>query len=468
MKPRLEQLLAHARSVLRVARLRPFDTSTPDGRSHERYRRIVLSTGASIVGRGISALVALLMIPIAIAYLGTEQYGLWATISSLTPWVMLFDLGLVSGLVIPISEAHGRNDRNAARGYFSTAFFSLTAVAALLALGLSIALPLVSWQRVFAVGSSVAPSIVTASVGVALVFVIITLPLGVVPQMYAGYQKAYVGTAFATLGSVVSLLALVAAVRLGGSLAAVVAAASCAGALAGLANLVYLLSREMPWLRPGLSHVSTRALRRLRATSLPLYLFQLGALLVNQSQQLVLARRAGLTVVAEYDLLFRLYVLTMSLILVSTQSFFPSFRESFERGEISWMRRTFWRMVRLRMSLAAAAAVALVAGGNLAFRLWLHQPQFQYSRSVWLLLGMFILVVVWQSSFGELLTALDRIWPQVAIALIQGMLTVVLTAVLGWRFGVAGALLAIMCPAALLSACLLPWLAQTYLAAERG
>ena len=458
--PTLRQHLALLRTVARTV---PFDTSTSEGRSLERYRLIVLSMATSVAGRGVSAIAALVVVPIAIRYLGAQQYGLWVAISSMTAWITLCDLGLTAGLLNPIAEAHGRDDRESARGYFSTAFYSLAAIALGMAILIAAVLPAVPWGRLLSVPPGVAGSAVTAAVAIALLLTVVHLPAGTVAQVYAGYQKAYVGTAFATAGAVLSLAAVVLAVQLKASLPWVVAAASCTAAVAGVSSLGYLVTCEMPWLRPSRRFVSRRALRRLRATSVPLYLFQIGGLLVNQSQQIVLARRVGLDVVAQYDLLWRIYVLASGLILVSTQSFFPSFRESYERGEGAWMRSSFWHMVRLRMALAAAAAIACVGAGNFAFRLWLHDPQFQFPLPTWCLLAAFILVVVWQSSFLELLMVLDHIYPLISVVLVQGTITVALTWVLSRQHGVAGALLAIMVPCALLSGCLFPWFARAYL-----
>jgi O-antigen/teichoic acid export membrane protein len=453
--------------VLQVARVRPFDTSTPEGRSLERYRRIVLSTAASVAGTAVMALVGLATVPIAVGYLGKEQYGLWAAVSSLVPWVALFDLGLVAGMVIAVSEAHGRDDREAARAYFSTGLFALAGMALLLAVALAVAVPLVPWGRLLEVPASIPPGTARAGVGVALGLAVLTLPLGLVPQVYAGYQKAYVATSFTALGSVLSLALLLAAVQLRGAFAAVVAAAGVAGILAGLASLGYLLLRQMPWLRPSPAAVSFRALRRLLASAVPLYLFQLGSLLVNQSQRPVLANRAGLSTVAEYDLLMRIFLLTTMLISVSTASFVPTFRESWERGELDWMRRGFWRLVGVRMAVATAVSAGLLLAGNLALRVWLRRGDFQFDGWAWATFAALILVAAWSSSFLELMTILDRIWPLVGVVLAQGVLTVALTWFLGPRHGVLGALGALALPAAALSGWILPALAwRTVASAE--
>jgi len=463
----LTSVSTRLRAVLEVARLEPYDTSTAEGRSLERYRRIVLSAMVSVVGRALAAAAGLAAAPIALAYLGKERYGLLAVIGSLTMWASLLDLGITGGLLNAIAEAHGRDDREATRSYFSTAFYSLVMIAALAGATALLLLPVVSFTDVIKAPASVDRRSVVAGVAAALSLTIATLPFGVVAQMYVGRQKGYVAIVFTTAGAILSLTALVVSVRAGASFAVVVAATNCPALLAGVMGLAYLLTREMPWLRPAPSTMSARAIRRVLGTSVPLFLFQIGGLLVNQSQQLVLVRRVGLGTVAEYDVLWKVYVVLASVITLSTASFAPSFRESFERGELAWMRRSFFHLVGIRMALSLGAAAVLALGGNFALRVWLGRVDFQYGTTAWLLLGLLLCSTVWTASFVELLTILDRIWPQIVVVLAQGVATIAFTWVLGPKMGIIGALCGVTAPAIGLSSWLFPRLARPVLAGAK-
>jgi O-antigen/teichoic acid export membrane protein len=444
----------------------PVDTATPEGRSRERYRRIFLSSAAGVAAMGVSALVGLASVPISLAYLGKEAYGLWAVAGSVAAWVALLDPGLVQGLVITVSEAHGRDDHEAARAYFSTAFFALLAVAVLAVAVVGLLAPVVPWGRFFDVPASMTSIGASAGFGVALALAALALPLALVSQAYAAYQRAYVGSAFTMGGSLLSLALLLVATRTGAPFAAVVGTTGTATVVAGLAALGWLAWRVFPWMRPSWGAVSRGALRRLLASAAPLYLFQLGALFVNQTQRPILAHRAGLDTVADYDLLIRLYTFTVVLITASTASVAPTFRESFERGDREWLRRSFRHLVHLRMGLAAAASLVMLAAGNWLVRTWLRRTDFQYDTSTWLTLAALVLIAVWSSSFVELLTIMDRLWPMVTVVLVQGVLTIVLTWLLGGRHGVLGALLAFALPGAALSGWFAPRLAGRLLSSH--
>ncbi len=78
----IPNLRVHAKRITSVTRLQPFDTSTSEGRSKERYRRIALAMMSGFLARTVAMLVNLVSLPIILAYLGKDQFGVWSAITS--------------------------------------------------------------------------------------------------------------------------------------------------------------------------------------------------------------------------------------------------------------------------------------------------------------------------------------------------------------------------------------------------
>ena len=64
-----------------------------------RSRRAALSSAAGLTARGITLFVTLATIPIALNYLGTERFGVWATLAAIISLLAFADLGIGNGLV---------------------------------------------------------------------------------------------------------------------------------------------------------------------------------------------------------------------------------------------------------------------------------------------------------------------------------------------------------------------------------
>jgi len=438
----LARLQTRARELGSLIRLTPYEVTSEEGRSHERHRRILLSSTTNMAVKSLALLVNLAVVRLALGALGKDQYGLWVAITSFVVWASLLDFGVLNGLVNAISEAHGKNDRDAVVGYVSTAFYLLVGISAAVLVALGIAASRVDWSSLFTATGIVPDQTLRWSVMAAAIPIVAAFPLSVVRQIYAGLQKTYVGNLFAAFGSVLTLGATAVAVWLRAELPLLVLTLGVGPFISGMLNLAYLWKFEMPWIAPRIGRVSRSAMGRLLQSSVPLFLYQLGALLVNNSQPLLLAHLANLSTVADYSLLLRLCGGIVSLVILSTSPFFPAFREAFERGDTGWVRVSFRRMVALRMVLAFGAGAVLMLAGNEVLRLWLGGSAVAFGLATWTIVVTIILFSSWGSAFTDVLTIMDQIWVLVGFVMINGLGTVLLTVGLAPDFGVAGTLAA--------------------------
>lgn len=425
-----------------IARLRSFDTSSAAGRSKERHRKILLSTSSNFLARGFSLAVNLLVIRLVLAQLGKQEYGVWVAITAFLMWSTLLDFGILNSLVNAVSEAYGKDDRDTIVKHVSTGFFSLIIVAVVLAITVVILVGQVKWSVLFSSSGVVSEHKLRWSVAAAIVPFIVGIPLSVVRQIYAGLQKTYVSNVFLVISALLTIAAVMVAIACGTGLPWLVLASGVGAPIAALLNLAYLVKFDMPWLKPHLDRFSMDSLRRLLRSSAPLFLFQLGALLVNYSQPFILAHVTSYSLVADYSLLLRLYTLAGTVIVLSTSSFFPAFREAFEKGDRHWVRKNFFRMLGMRMVLSCTLGLVLAIAGNAVLKVWLGKDAVSFLWPIWATLACILVVSSWGTAFSDLLTIMDRIWIQVVVVLLNGAATVWLTVWLAPRIGVLGALAA--------------------------
>src|SRR5205807_1465993 len=96
----------------------------------------------------ISIVVSILSLRLTVGYLGPERYGLWIAVGALVQTLSFTDLGIGNALVNMLAEAHGRDDREAARCHVSTALVTLSTLA-LIAFGAFLAIESChDWRRV--------------------------------------------------------------------------------------------------------------------------------------------------------------------------------------------------------------------------------------------------------------------------------------------------------------------------------
>ena len=442
LKKKSEFCLQLFSRIVEVIRFRSFDHQSPEGRSRERHRKILLNTSSNFLARGFSLLVNLLVIRLVLARLGKEEYGVWVAITAFLMWSTLLDFGILNSLVNAVSEAFGKDDRETIAKHVSTGFFSLIIVAVTLTIATVILVGQVNWSVLFSSSGVVSEHRLRWSVTAAVVPFIAGIPLSVVRQTYMGLQKTFISNVFLVLSSLLTVAAVMVAIACSASLPWLVLASGIGVPIAALLNLGYLVKWDIPWLKPHLDRFSMDSLRRLFRSSAPLFLFQFGALLVNYSQPFLLAHVTSYSLVADYSLLFRLYTLAGTIFVLSTSSFFPAFREAFEKGDRSWVRKNFFRLLGLRLVLSCTLGFLLALAGNAVLKIWLGKNAVSFLWPVWAVLAFILVVSSWGTAFSDLLTIMDRIWIQVVVVLLNGAATVWLTVWLAPRIGVLGALAA--------------------------
>jgi O-antigen/teichoic acid export membrane protein len=411
-------------------------------RSYERYRRIAWSGLTGIASKMVSVLVGIATVPLVVNYVGKEQFGLWMVVSSLVVWMQLADFGIANGLFNALAEANGKKDDRAASGYLSTA------VAATCALGL-LCLPLVwlayqylPWGRLLNItDSALADLAADAMLVVGLVFVI-NIPISLSMRVYLAYQRAYVINAAAVVTSIINFVALWLGVQNDLSLLWLVGISAGAPVFTNLL-LWFGLRRVGLSLRLHLGLVRKEFLARVAASSVPLFLFQCGALLVNQLVNVMIANLASLSMVADFNVIQRVYLFVFSLAAAVSQPFYAAIREAFEKGEIDWVVRAVRHSLGMRILATLPFALLLLIAGDKIIQLWVGQ---EFSRPIGTLgWGCVLLCLVFSavsSLLSEVLSGLDDIWAQIGVVFVSAAVVLTGMALLISPMGVPGVYLA--------------------------
>ena len=185
------------------------------------------------------------------------------TISAIIAFLAFSDLGINNSLINGIAKAYGRDDRILARQYVSSAFLILTIVAVVLGAIFAMLYPWIPWASFFRVHSSQAMSEAGPAMAVFTGCFLLNIPAGIVSRVQSGYQEGYVANLWLSLGSILSLLALLLVIHVHGSLALLVLALAGTPIVALLLNGVMQFGVQRPWLIPSVRYVEPAASRSL-------------------------------------------------------------------------------------------------------------------------------------------------------------------------------------------------------------
>ena len=422
----------------RLLRIRPFDTTTPEGRSDERYRRIAWSTALSTVARFVGIATSFITVPLVIGYLGNERYGMWLTMSSLVATLGPLDLGIGLGLLTVVSDAYGRDDREAARRAISTAVAMLTMIAALAVVAFGVAYFVIPWARVFNVSSPTAVSEAGPAAAVLLGAFALGLPLGIVGQVQLAHQSGYISSAWAIVGNLGSFVALIAIIMLHGSLPLLVVALTFVGLIAAALNGWFLFRRQRPWLMPRLRDVDLRAGRALLKTGSFFMVLQLAGMAAYGVDNIVISQILGADAVPEYAVPVKIFTLAPTLLSFALIPLWPAYRESMARGDAAWVKRTLRRSILLAAAFNIPSSLILIVAGPFLLHLWVGSAV--HPTLILLVgLGTWTIMNTLNGPFAMLLNGANIIGFQAVCSTLMAVANVAISIYLVQRIGVSGA-----------------------------
>jgi O-antigen/teichoic acid export membrane protein len=385
------------RRALSLLRWKPFETSTAEGLSRERHRRIALSTIASGLAKGVSVLAGLIILPLTLHYLGSERYAMWTMISSLFFTLASMDFGIGNGLVTLVAAAHGKEDKKLIKKYVSSGFFMLLAIGLVVGLIALAASALFPMARLFNVTSPLARQEAGSAVAVVAVLFGLGLPLFAALKFQEGLQEGFNSYLAQMFGNLLALGFAFLVIELHLGLPWLVLSLLGGQCLANLGTFVAQFFVRKPWACPAWADFDFKTTLGLMKTGLLFFLLNWLTLIGLQVLDPfvishVVGPAEGAKQVAVYSVVQKLSQMAF-LYTAFTQALWPAYAEAIARSDFAWVRKTIRRSLRISVIWGGLGGLVLYLCGAWLIRLWVG-PIFSVSECRGLLLsfGVYMLI----------------------------------------------------------------------------
>lgn len=351
--------------------------SKPDCKSEfssaRGLRRYQLAAQTAIAGVGshtISVLTNFLLVPVMLHYMGSEQYGLWLTLQSLTAFAAFLDFGISNSTLNAITAANARKDYERVGALIMTAVGALSGMAGVMGLSASAAWPLIPWERICGSIPSASVGDVAGGTAVFVAYAAMLMPLAFVDRVAVAFQDGRLANVARAVASMATLVAAAVVVKFGGSFATMCLATTLPS-LVVWAGTWFLLGKSRPWIFPGTLRFDPKLIRQLAATGMMFVGIQATAVLGSAVDNPIIATIAGPTAVAVYGAHYKLFALVSVLSALFLSPLWPAYTDAEAHQERRWVQTTLTWSVR-----TAAFCAAIIGGGLLAV--------FPYVMRVWL------------------------------------------------------------------------------------
>lgn len=339
-----------------------------------RLRRAGMASAASILSRASSLPALIFTLPVALAHLGAERFGLWMLVSSLVIALAFADFGIGSGVLNEVSAARGMDDKRRLRSAISTGI-ALSALIALVLFCLVTAfLPLVPFADLLNLKGALARAEAEPALEVFAVCFALALPLSVCSRVQEGLQDGFVSNAATAAANLLTFVTVLMAILADWGVPALTGVLFGTPVIVQLAVAVWYFSRAHADLRPAKASIAKPMVSSLMRTGAAFFLMQFFSIAVARLDGFLVARFAGPEEAGLFATADRFFSIAAAFSLAIIYPLWPAFREALHSGELAWVRTYFIKLVLVSGGLALALCIPLVIAAGPAFTYWFAHP----------------------------------------------------------------------------------------------
>lgn len=404
-----------------------------------RTANVLRQLKGSIGYRAGAMVLSLLAVPIMIAVLGTEQFGVWSTLLSIMSWAVFFDLGIGNGMRNKVTAALAEDNKTEARLYIASGYTMIGLVVVTIWVTLTVISYFVPWQVVFNT-TAISENELRQTFQITAFFVLLNFWIGLVAMLFSAVQQ----TSFVELGRLITnFLVLIFVFALAKTEASSIRSmAVLYGTALVFANLLLsaLFFKPRRDLRPTF-HLDLQHARPLLTLGSQFFVIQLAVLVIFTTDKILITQWFGAKHVTDYDIVFKIFSLVTIAHGLIMAPLWSAYTDAYKRDDLGWIRQILRMQILVFGGVVVAVGIIAVSTQTIV-RLWIGD-EIMVSWDLILLMALLTLILTWNNIFGTILAGIGK----VRLGSIYTVLTGVINIPLSYYFavvlgiGVAGIIL---------------------------
>ena len=425
--------LHYSKKMFQAIKLKIDLLTTRNGpRSQKILKNIFMSFGVKAGG----IVVSLMLVPMTMDYISPTQYGIWLTISSIVSWMNFFDVGLGNGLRNKLSIAIAQENVEDAKIYVSTTYASLSLIAILLLAIFWTVNPYLDWNKYLNI-----PYDIHDNISNIILVVLASFCLQFVVQIINTVLTATHESAVAALVSFLGQLGILVAVfilkkTVIGSLAILVWALTLIPVLVYIIASVYLYNSKLGYLSPSFKKIQYKYARSLINTGGMFFVIQIGAMLLFQTNNIIITNILGPQAVTEYNVSYKMFSIVTMIFTIIITPYWSAFTDAYVKLDFDWMAKTLSTIRKVWFFLSISALLLLVISKWL-LNLWVGS-KVGFDLALSISMTIYTIAVMWQTLHVYILNGVGKIKLQLVLVILGSLVNIPFGIYLCRTYGLAG------------------------------
>lgn len=404
--------------------------------NNNRTNAVKKNIVGSILVKGISILIQLLLVPLTLGYLSTELYGIWLTLSSILIWINFFDVGFTLGLKNKLAEAIAIGDLKKGKALVSTTYFMMIIIFVPLCIILELILPHINWSTFLNVNQIYNEQLVEV-MRVLIVCFCLQMIFNVISSILAACQKVALSSAFPVIGNFLALIAIYLLTKFSQpSLLNLALAISYLPIIVYFISSIIFFSGKLKAIRPSFKAIDTSLIKDILNLGVRFFIIQIQLIVLYQSTNILISNIASPADVTSYNIAYKYLSIALMLFNIILGPLWPAFTDAYTKKDYAWMNNVYKRMTKI-CALLIIAIIIMVILSPIAYHIWIGDKT-NVPITMTIAVAVYVIIHSWDSLQVMLINGTGCVGLQTRVTLIGLVLHIPLSLLLGKHIGAFG------------------------------
>ena len=404
--------------------------------SSARTRKVKNNVIGSLVIKGLSIVVQLILVPLTLGYVSDELYGIWLTLSSIVVWLNFFDIGFTLGLKNRLAEAIAKEDYEKGKRLVSTTYVLMAAIFIPLFCFGALAVPHIDWPYWLKVDAGYLPEI-QSTLYILLGCFCLQMITNVLGAVVAAFQQVALSSLFPVIGNVASVAIIYVLTKTAPpSLMYLALAISIVPIVVVVVASAVLYSGAYRRVAPALGYFDKREIGSLFSLGGKFFLLQVQVVVLYQTTNFLISFVSSPATVTAYNIAYRYIGVAMMVFMIVLQPLWPAVTDAYTKGDFAWMKRVYRKMSLLYL-LSSLAIVLLLLVSPLVYKVWIGgKAEVPFIMTA--VVAIYVIVHTWDSLQVYIINGTGHIKLQVYVTLFGLIAHVPMSLLFGKYLGLGG------------------------------
>lgn len=403
-------------------------------KGHQRSLEAKKNIIGSILIKGISIGIGLVLVPLTINYINPFQYGIWLTLSSMIAWTSFFDIGFTHGLRNKFAEAKAKGDFTVARIYISTTYYYIGFIFLILLVCLLIINQFITWHTLLNLPVAMEAQVSRLAM---LIFTYFCFQFifRIINTILTADQQPAKASLIDMLGQLLSLAIIFTLTKLtGGSLLYLGLAVGIAPTLVLLTANIYFFNTKYKAYRPSVKFVRKEYAKDIMKLGIKFFVLQVSAIIQFETGLFLIAFFFGTKEVTNYNIAFKYFSVLQMGFSILLSPLWSGVTDAYNKGEFYWIKNAIKKYLIILIPFIITGIIMLAVSDKV-YDLWVGKQNVQIDFRISLLFLIFFSTTMFASIFVSVINGIGALRIQFISAIVGSVTFFVLSITLIKYFG---------------------------------